>query len=984
MIIRELLNKNLTSDQYKAAVDPAKEVLCLACAGSGKSRTLAYRIVRLLAEGDSPEGIVAFTFTNKAAESIKRRIAEALEKAGFDATTMGAMYIGTIHSYCQRFLEEMNPVNRQFEVLDENRLKLYLMSRFFELNLNNIQTRVKAKYKYFRTIKQISDAWKTANDELLDFDEISNEDSDLGQLFSHIKGKLRADQYIDFSLMIRNVVEMIQSKALRVKNDIRLPHHLLVDEYQDVNPCQEKLIRLLCERCESLFVVGDDDQAIYAWRGANVENILSFSQTHPLAKTHVLSQNFRSTKPIIRVSNNFARAELAACRITKKPFPYKNRTPQDFRVLRFIDRNSEAQWIAERIQSLLGTAYDDNSDNQDKRGLTPADFAVLMRSTRQKEKNGDPRHGAFTKALAKLKIPFSLEAGGSPFDYPEVAVLRATFGLLREESPSREAVQEHFEKEVSPQYPKADFRTLARTLTHWGRKIHRPQSPTGDFARIRLYPQELVYDLLEAFNISRTPDISNDVMRGIGLFSRMIQDVETVYMSVDTKKRFVTMLNFLERSAEAGYDISTDDLLQRPDAVTVSTVHKMKGLEFPCVFVVDVEERRFPKSKKKYMGWLPKNVMAGAIERGAYQSTPDEEARLFYTAMTRAERYLYVTSAKALPSQDKKRSSYACRIALDPEVIQKFDGLPAGLVLADPRQRSEAVTYPTTFSEIRSFLQCPKSYQFRERFGFKPMIPATFGYGKTVHTSIEKLHELYPDSLPDNDQIKKVVEDTFHLKHVPKSREPEKRPGLYEVAQKQTVAIAQKYVAAYGSDFKRKRQIEARFEIPAAGCVISGSIDLLLHEDKKRNIVRAEIIEFKTMKSDKQPDANIEQPDANNDLDWTELALQVQLYARAANQVLGQNTRAGSVHFLKDNQRVDVPITQEACDAALSNIEWAVKGILNSDFPMRPHLEKCGNCDFEKICSKTPESFKQVDQPPELHLPGRREMARAFSLYDGG
>lgn len=119
------------------------------------------------------------------------------------------------------------------------------------------------------------------------------------------------------------------------------------------------------------------------------------------------------------------------------------------------------------------------------------------------------------------------------------------------------------------------------------------------------------------------------------------------------------------------------------------------------------------------------------------------------------------------------------------------------------------------------------------------------------------------------------------------------------------------------------------------------------------------------------------------ELDWTELALQVQLYARTAAQVLARNARTGNVHFLKGNKRVQIPITQEAYDAALSNIEWAVKGILNSDFPMRPHPRKCEKSDFKLICPKIPQDFKQAELPPELQLPDRKEMARAFSLYQG-
>ena len=117
-------------------------------------------------------------------------------------------------------------------------------------------------------------------------------------------------------------------------------------------------------------------------------------------------------------------------------------------------------------------------------------------------------------------------------------------------------------------------------------------------------------------------------------------------------------------------------------------------------------------------------------------------------------------------------------------------------------------------------------------------------------------------------------------------------------------------------------------------------------------------------------------------VDWTELALQVQLYARAATEVLGESAKTGSVHFLKDNQRVSVPITDGALDDAIANIEWAVQGILAGDFPMRPHPEKCDACDFKAICAKAPQDFsKLTTQPPALHIPDGRETARAFSQY---
>ena len=972
MDIDQILRDSLTAEQYAAATDPAAEVLCLACAGSGKSRTLAYRIARLLAEGEPPESIVAFTFTEKAAESIKRRVKDALEAAGIPATVIGAMYIGTIHAYCQRILGDVNAAYRQYDVLDDNRLKLYLMRTYGLLGLQTMRERMGGGY--FNAIGELSVAWKTANDELLDFDDVIVADDagepNIGELLVSISERMEQDQFIDFSAMIRKAVELLEANSPSVDIAVGRLRHLMVDEYQDVNPSQEALIRQLRGRVGTLFVVGDDDQAIYGWRGADVTNILEFRERYPNCAQHSLARNFRSATPIVEAADAFVSKELGAVRMPKAPTAVENKTPQDVRVLRFPDRPTEAKWVAERIKALLGTAYDDNGV---ERGLTPADFAILMRSTRTKENDDLPRHAAFTTALDEVDVRYSLESGGGAFDRPQTEVLRTTFELLRKESPNRDTVREHFDENVRPAYHAADFNALARALSEWGRAIH----PAQGAANQRLYPQQLVYDLLAAFNIQKS-NFDDQTWRDIGLFSKMLLDVEAVYPHVGADYDFGSLLNFLQNIAEYGYDISTDDALQRPDTVTVSTVHKMKGLEFPCVFIVDTQARRFPRDQSKYSGWLPKEVMEDAVARGAYQSTPEEEIRLFYTAVTRAERYLYVTGAEMLP-QGKRRSNqsrYALRLAEHEAALDSPDGLPAGLAKAEQRRRIEDADYPTNFSEIKLYLDCPKSYQFSRRYGFNPVILEMFGYGKSVHTSIQKLHEQFPDTRPADSEIARVVGDTFHLKHVARSRNPESNPGPYERAKDSAVKAAQAYVESHGSDFERQRSTEVTFEIPAAHCVITGSIDLLLREDDSGNILGAEIIDFKTMDS-ADPDNGAYM------VDWTDLVLQVQLYAKAATEVLGENAKTGSVHFLKDNQRVSVPITDGALNNAIANIEWAVEGILAGDFPMRPHPEKCDACDFKAICAKTPQDFGKLGtQPPALHLPDNHtEMARAFSQY---
>lgn len=971
MDIEDILRARLTEPQQRAAVDLTHEVLTLACAGSGKSRTLGFRIAWLVATGAAPDSIVAFTFTEKAADAIALRAAKALRTAGLDPNVLGAMYIGTIHAYCQMVLGDMDARYRQFEVLDDNRLKLFLMSRWPDVGMHVFRGTRRPQPRYFDMVRQVSRAWAMMNDEMIEPDAVTDADGDLGALLGRISAVLDEQEFIDFSLMIRLVVDALAGRDAGAEAAVAGLRHLLVDEYQDVNPAQEALIRELHARSETLFVAGDDDQALYSWRGADVSNILQFDRRWPDSSVHTLSHNFRSIPAIVSTADAFAAAELGAQRMVKNPTADEPPpAPRDFRVLWFSDRPAEAGWVAERIQMLLGTAYREKEDGI-VRGLTPGDFAVLMRSTRVSEQAGVPRHSAFTDALTAHGIDYTLETGGGIFDRPEVRSLRDTFYLLRSGSPDRDTARAHFDQWILPAFPHADFDRLAAVLADWGRRIHDPI----EGARRRVYPQELVHELLAAFGIAET-DFDEGTMRALGLFSRIMEDVEAVYMSIDSRQRFASILNFLQNIAESGYDTATGEVLRRPDLVTVSTVHRAKGLEFPVVFIVDVEAQRFPRNRRRYDGWLPASVIDQALDRGAYQSTRAEEARLFYTALTRGERFLYVTGAERLPGGRKswRVSPFAARLA-HAEISNDPDGVPGDLESSEPSRRIDETVMPTTFSEIRYYLRCPADYRFRKTYGFSPPITEMFGFGQTVHAGVGRLHQRFPDQPPSPDEARRIGEEIFHLKHVPPSRSGE--PGPYERARDSAGEILANYARDYEEDFTRRRQVELRFEVPIERGIISGSIDLLLREDESGNILDASVIDFKTMRDDG------DLPVEDRELDWTELVLQVQLYALGAREAYGENARTGAVHLLKDGRRFDVPVTEEAIAAAVANVEWAVGRILSGEFPMRPAEQKCADCDFHALCPKKPQEFNADELPPAIHLTADdARMARAFSEFE--
>lgn len=512
--IDDILNRELTDEQRAAATDERSDVLVIACAGSGKSRTLAYRIAWLIARGADPASIVAFTFTEKAADSIQQRVATALTRTGRPATEVGKVRIGTIHGFCREMLVRVDARYRQFDVLDQNGLHLFLISRYPKLGIQRFGNRA----RYFARITGLAGAWANLHDEVLDLEDVESHDPTLGGALSQLRDLLDRSNYIDFSSMIRLVVHRLEADDPPTLTAVSGIRHLLVDEYQDTNPLQERLIRAIRSRCETLTVVGDDDQSIYGWRGADVLNILDFSDRHPGASRHTLAHNFRSTPLIVRSADAFVRAEIGAKRLKKSPTADRGQGPHELGVFGFEDRRTEAEWVANRIRALLGSAY---ADDDGERGLTYADFAVLMRSTGSEEKDGTARSSAFTAALDARGIPYTLEAGGSVFGRPQVAVLRGAMELLRDESPDRDTVLRFVDEQVRPAFPRVRPEAVTDLYADWGRRIHTPV----EVERRRVFPQQLLHDLLAACDFADS-ELDDGVAADIGMLSRLLQDVE--------------------------------------------------------------------------------------------------------------------------------------------------------------------------------------------------------------------------------------------------------------------------------------------------------------------------------------------------------------------------------------------------------------------------------------------------------------------------
>lgn len=956
MTSEEILHSNLTDEQYAAVIDSSRNILCLACAGSGKSRTLAYKIAYLVSKGEKPESIIAFTFTEKAAESIKRRVAEALRKFGISENIVGAMFIGTLDAFCQKLIGDINAKYRQFDILDQNRLVLYVMSRQYKLGLKNGKG-------YFKRIKELTDAWQTMHNENINLKDIEKYDTELFDCLSCLSNSMSVDGYMDFSFAIYLAVQELKKIEKKEGSYIEKFKYLFVDEYQDINPIQEEFIKTLSGFLDMLFVVGDDDQSIYGWRGANVQNILTFKDRYKEVKIHKLLVNFRSTKAIVETANSFIKKTIPFERLPKEIKYHRNGNIQDLRNLWFQTREDEAKWVAQRIRSLIGTTYIEyNPDGTEKsrRGLTYSDFAVLIRGIRSQK--GENKDIQFVNAMKELDIPVKTSGEGGIFDRPYAQCVLEIMELLRNGTGvNRTDAEKCFVELVLPIFPDADRNKYFDVLQEWYSNIYTSSTS----ARRKVYPQNFLHQLADALNLRMLRD--ETALRDLGLFSDIIKDIEQTYVSIDSEWRYREMLNFLQNIAQ-NYELDSVDYISKIDAVNVSTIHKVKGLEYPVVFVVDLVNQRFPGKKGQYSGLLPEELMGNAIDRGAYGNRLEDEARLFYTAITRAERLLYLTGSEIHSGLKTKKKPSVFTAELDHPDMRKdltIDELADNI---EPIPRFDDNELPTDFSSVKSYLKCPFMYKLQNIYGYNAAVPELFGFGQTTHTILERLHQKYNDRVPTEREIFDMVEDTFMLKHVFPSNDPENRPGSYERAKMLVHKIMKKYVDTYSDDFCRIRQDEARFELLVDEALITGSIDLLLKEDKTKNIDTAEVIDFKSM----------EMSDKLEEFDWREMSLQVQLYSRAAKEVIGENAETGYVHTLKDNNRVKVPVDELSVKNAISVIEWAVKGILKEDFPMRACTANCKKCDYRAMCRQKREEFKRKEQPPVINTPMGAQVIAAF------
>ena len=912
----------ILSDVQKRVIDHEKGHLrIVACPGSGKTEVVSRRVAELIKKGIPPSQIIAFTFTEKAAEGLKLRIRKRLEETCPEKSDFGDMYIGTIDSFCLHILKQLKPEYRSFEVLDSARRIAFIDRWYYRMGFREMQAERQGKWK---TMKMFCDSTDRVMMERIDTSQISN-DAFVKCYEEYIK-KLKEERFFDFTSIIFSLLDLLQKDKTALKRLNDTVKHIVFDEYQDVNKLQEELLEFLSLGADSVCVVGDDDQNIFQWRGSNVEYIIDFPKKYKKygVTTERLDVNYRATDGLVETADSFIRNNTFRVEKNMVAYENQNRTFEQGDIIQhhFDTDNAEFDFIYQNIQNLLNTDFTDK--HGETYGISYRDMAVLVSS------NEDAAR--IIRFFEEHNMPCIADSGSSVFDRPLVSfatdcicyVFSCAGYTTGDDVPELEELARTYSTILH-----GDVKKFERNLLQVKQRADAIIDKGYSDWLPNLGLQEFYQRILSAMGAE--DGLFGDVdMYNLAVLSTAISDYEYVYQTL--RAREVSGLKwFILQFAESNYSDPRHNDPTLVDAIRILTIWKAKGLEFPVVFVPTFVKKQKPPPWKNFVDDI-------LYERARYDGDVEDDRRAYYTAITRSQKYLFLTGASqrriVVKSQPSQREIHPHPF-LDEMRNNRFSPLT---YVNKPKSKKKSMiqsegTFPTSYSELSIYDRCPYDYKLRHIMGFNAGVPAAFGYGTNLHNILNLIHSNYIQNkhVPTSKEIEKTFDDMFYLRFAPGTQN--------ENMKKAGSKVVKNYVDQHKKDFDRILDTEKRFEFVMGKALISGDIDLLKKINDKGVVTEVEIIDFK---SDKQKD------DGKYELDYSE---QVRFYAYATRLSLGYKPEKALVHHLDTNKTDEVDISDEKLEETKVSIKKKVDKIVSGNFDAIPEKKKCEGCDFRPLCS---------------------------------
>lgn len=668
----------LNKEQQQAVQHTEGPLLILAGAGSGKTKVLTVRIAHLLAQGVNPYEILAITFTNKAAKEMKSRV------EGLVGDVANCIWLSTFHSFCAKFLrfelDNFLGYNSNFTIYDTSDSQAVIKAALKALNLDD---------KYYPVGAMIG-AISDAKNKLLFASDFRKQARDFYQqkvadVYEYYERELRKNNALDFDDLLLVAVKLLQSNEAVLDKYSKRFRYVMIDEYQDTNHAQYLLAKLLASHWKNIAVVGDADQSIYAWRGADIQNILDFEKDYPNCTSIKLEQNYRSTKIILDAAN--AVIENNEGRPKKNLWTDKT---EGAKIQHFTaqSEHEEAAFIGDTI-----------AKKHDIHGVPYGDMAILYRTNAQSR--------VLEEALIKRALPYTMVGGTKFYDRKEIkdvlAYLRVLYNpfddlsLLRIINVPKRSIGATTVAKLQD-YARANGTSLFMTLT----QLHLVDTIKGKTKEKLEEFGILIFTLVAEMEDKTVLDILESILDRTGYLAQLEESTdpqdqaraENIGELLSVAKDFQdtnpngTVEDFLEQVALVN---DVDSFEQEESKVTLMTLHAAKGLEFPIVFLGGLEEGLFPHSRTLMN---PEEI--------------EEERRLAYVGITRAEKELYISNATTR-TVFGRTSSYLPSRFIDEIPEELVDGLRAKRKVPDDIKRhvpqhmsvtSRPVTKPIVRNEV--------------------------------------------------------------------------------------------------------------------------------------------------------------------------------------------------------------------------------------------------------------------------------------------
>ena len=668
----------LNKEQQQAVQHTEGPLLILAGAGSGKTKVLTVRIAHLLAQGVNPYEILAITFTNKAAKEMKSRV------EGLVGDVATRIWLSTFHSFCAKFLrfelDNFLGYNSNFTIYDTSDSQAVIKAALKALNLDD---------KYYPVGAMIG-AISDAKNKLLFASDFRKQARDFYQqkvadVYEYYERELRKNNALDFDDLLLVAVKLLQSNEAVLDKYSKRFRYVMIDEYQDTNHAQYLLAKLLASHWKNIAVVGDADQSIYAWRGADIQNILDFEKDYPNCTSIKLEQNYRSTKIILDAAN--AVIENNEGRPKKNLWTDKT---EGAKIQHFTaqSEHEEAAFIGDTI-----------AKKHDIHGVPYGDMAILYRTNAQSR--------VLEEALIKRALPYTMVGGTKFYDRKEIkdvlAYLRVLYNpfddlsLLRIINVPKRSIGATTVAKLQD-YARANGTSLFMTLT----QLHLVDTIKGKTKEKLEEFGILIFTLVAEMEDKTVLDILESILDRTGYLAQLEESTdpqdqaraENIGELLSVAKDFQdtnptgTVEDFLEQVALVN---DVDSFEQEESKVTLMTLHAAKGLEFPIVFLGGLEEGLFPHSRTLMN---PEEI--------------EEERRLAYVGITRAEKELYISNATTR-TVFGRTSSYLPSRFIDEIPEELVDGLRAKRKVPDDIKRhvpqhmsvtSRPVTKPIVRNEV--------------------------------------------------------------------------------------------------------------------------------------------------------------------------------------------------------------------------------------------------------------------------------------------